>query len=120
MATFRTLRPVTFPAGTVLALDDQQAATRKHVFYDMEPGVYVARADITFKTGEIVGLMMPPTKGDSGLEPIDVLETHIPDDKNTHDDDDVADGNPDETPRPEPAIGAAPAEGGKPGKKAKA
>lgn len=94
MEKFRTLRPVTFPAGTVLALDDHQAATRKHVLYDMEPGVYVAREAVTFKANEIVGLMTPPTKGGSGLEPVEMLEMDIPDEKNTHGEKEAAGESP--------------------------
>jgi hypothetical protein len=90
MNAYKTTRTVRFPAGAVLALDEWQANARRHALYEMEPGVYTAKESLEFKAGETIGLMTPPAKGDSGLEPVE---------QNTYDDDKLAE-NP----------GAAPAQ----------
>lgn len=74
MNAYKTLTPVTFPSGTVLALDAKQAATRTHVLDDLRPGVYVAKQPLEFKAGEVIGLELPPSKGETGLELIEQQE----------------------------------------------
>lgn len=72
MDSYKTIAPVTFPSGTVLALDAKQAATRLHVLQaGDEPGVYIALQPLEFKVGEIIGLALPPSKGEVGLELIE-------------------------------------------------
>jgi hypothetical protein len=71
---YKTTRTVRLAAGTVLALSHEQAAPRAHLLYEMEPAVYTAKEPVEFKTGETIGLMTPPAKGDSGLELIGPLE----------------------------------------------
>jgi hypothetical protein len=57
MVNYRTTKPVSFPSGTLLALDGYQAAVRRHLLDPVEPGVYLARQPVTFKAGETVGLL---------------------------------------------------------------
>lgn len=72
MDVYKTIAPVTFPSGTVLALATKQAATRAHVLQaGDEPGVYIASQPLEFKGGEIIGLALPPSKGETGLELIE-------------------------------------------------
>lgn len=75
MDSYKIIAPVTFPSGTVLALDGRQAATRLHVLQAEEaPGVYIASQPLEFKIGEIIGLALPPSKGETGLELIEQMK----------------------------------------------
>jgi hypothetical protein len=76
MKAYRTTRTVRLSAGTVLALAAAQAAPRAHLLYGMEPGVYTAKEPLEFKAGEVIGLMTPPAKGDSGLEDLQLNWLH--------------------------------------------
>lgn len=123
MYAYRTLRPVSFPAGIVLALYLHQAAPRSHLLYEIEPGVYIAKEPVEFKAGETIGLMAEPAKGDSCLEPAGewafsaTAENSQPNDDGKNDQ-----NNPpeeDATEKPDPAMGQDPVGEPKPGKKAK-
>jgi hypothetical protein len=87
MYAYRTTRTVRLSAGTVLALAAAQAAPRSHLLYAMEPGVYTAKEPLEFKSGETIGLMTPPAKGDSGLDLIGPLKIISDDDFKGYDPD---------------------------------
>lgn len=72
METYRTTRTVVLPSGTILALDRHQAEIRAHHLEPMDEWpLYRALDALTFKCGEIIGLVSPPAKGDNGLEPLE-------------------------------------------------
>jgi hypothetical protein len=67
MDAYKTLKVVSLPSGTVLALDEKQAATRAHAIKELAPGVYVALQTLQFVAGETIGLELPPPLGETGL-----------------------------------------------------
>lgn len=63
MRHFVTLALVKIAAGTLLALDDDQVRRRRHVLTDTDlPEVFLTKADVQFKTGEVIGFVDEPPR----------------------------------------------------------
>lgn len=55
---YRTTAIISLPPGSVLELSREQAAARAHLL-DKRGNKYVARAGISFKAGELLGIANP-------------------------------------------------------------
>lgn len=75
-----TLSKVRFPSGTIIALDEHQAATRRHMLQPVSDGIYTANDWLEFKAGEVIGLTQLPKSLDGLVSPCEVLEEAIDDD----------------------------------------
>lgn len=62
MKKYTTTAIVTLPAGTVMELNAEQAASRRHAVAAIGKGVYRATAAVQFKRGEVIGLDVEPPK----------------------------------------------------------
>lgn len=63
MKKYTTTTIVTLPAGTVMELNAEQAAARRHAIEPLRGnGVYRATAPVQFKRGEVLGLDAEPPK----------------------------------------------------------
>ena len=62
MKKYVTTAIVTLPAGTVMELNAEQAAARRHALVTHSKGVYRATAAVQFKRGEMIGLEVEPPK----------------------------------------------------------
>lgn len=63
MKKYTTTTIVTLPAGTVMELNAEQAAARRHALESLRGnGVYRAIAPVQFKRGEVLGLDVEPPK----------------------------------------------------------
>lgn len=63
MRKYTTTAIVTLPAGTVMELNVEQAAARRHALQSQRgPNLYRATAPVQFKRGEVIGLEVEPPK----------------------------------------------------------
>lgn len=62
MKKYVTTTIVTLPAGTVMELNAEQAAARRHALVTTGKGVYRAASAVQFKRGEVIGLDVEPPK----------------------------------------------------------
>lgn len=55
MKTYRTRTSITINSGEI-ALSEKQASARSHLLIPQGAGVYLPKADLHFKAGEVIGL----------------------------------------------------------------